>query len=441
MAVDKSIDRIYWWSTGVTYTAFGDSQRVYFTDDEGISWDSTALAWDYTGTGSYWSGSAIAISADGSKFAVWQRYNDAPNMQGDTTDIIVYSVTEDEGETFTQIVPVWNNLAPDGSADDIETPFGYNDTLQIHPARGIDLGFDYQNIVHMVMNGLAYHAINDSEIVYTTGILHYSSVRGEGGTNLIEISDQTVSHGDVMIEAMDNDIDRWTGNGFGFNMPTLAAAPDAPVLFALWVQQSGATAASFAEMLDDTSADGWHTNSIWGAWSFDGGNSWASPYEVASVPGASLEFVTLDPWLQKIDSTGLYRWHALWLEDLSPGVSLFGQGDSSMNPWIYGTDTLRYINVAVKGENAIANKFTLSDNYPNPFNPVTTISYALPRSGEVTLIVYNLLGEEVTRLIDGFQQAGEYKTIWNASDVSSGIYFYRLSTNDFTETKKMVLLK
>ena len=85
--------------------------------------------------------------------------------------------------------------------------------------------------------------------------------------------------------------------------------------------------------------------------------------------------------------------------------------------------------------------YSLSNNYPNPFNPVTTLNYSLPRSGDVSLIIYNILGEEVIRLVDGFQQAGEYNAIWNASNIASGIYFYRLQAGDFTETKKMVLLK
>ena len=92
-------------------------------------------------------------------------------------------------------------------------------------------------------------------------------------------------------------------------------------------------------------------------------------------------------------------------------------------------------------ESNIPEKYSLSQNFPNPFNPVTNISYSLPRSGDVTLIIYNLLGEEVIRLVDGFQPAGEYQTGWNAFNASSGIYFYRLQSGGFTETKKMVVLK
>ena len=88
-----------------------------------------------------------------------------------------------------------------------------------------------------------------------------------------------------------------------------------------------------------------------------------------------------------------------------------------------------------------SNGSLLDGMHPNPFNPITTIEYSLPVSGDVTLIIYNLLGEEVARLVDGFQQAGEYNAIWNASNVPSGIYFYRLQAGDFTKTKKMALLK
>ncbi|MCH8306382.1 MAG: T9SS type A sorting domain-containing protein [Candidatus Marinimicrobia bacterium] len=72
---------------------------------------------------------------------------------------------------------------------------------------------------------------------------------------------------------------------------------------------------------------------------------------------------------------------------------------------------------------------------------MTNISYALPISSEVSLIIYNILGKEVARLVDGFQSAGEYQSEWNASNVSSGIYFYRLRSGNVVQTRKMVLLK
>ena len=86
-------------------------------------------------------------------------------------------------------------------------------------------------------------------------------------------------------------------------------------------------------------------------------------------------------------------------------------------------------------------ELSLSQNYPNPFNPVTTTEYSLPYAGYVSLVVYNLLGEVVASLVDGELPAGTHKTVWDASDFASGIYFYRLQTGDFVQTRKMVLLK
>ena len=85
--------------------------------------------------------------------------------------------------------------------------------------------------------------------------------------------------------------------------------------------------------------------------------------------------------------------------------------------------------------------FQLEQNYPNPFNPATTLEYTLQNSGEVSLIIYNLLGQEAVKLINEVQQAGHHEVTWNAYDFASGIYFYRLQASDFVQTRKMVLLK
>ena len=90
---------------------------------------------------------------------------------------------------------------------------------------------------------------------------------------------------------------------------------------------------------------------------------------------------------------------------------------------------------------AIPNEYELSQNYPNPFNPVTKINFAIQKQGLVTLKVYDMLGREVASLVNEFKQAGYYSMDFNASSLSSGIYFYRLQANDFTDIKKMVLVK
>jgi hypothetical protein len=85
-------------------------------------------------------------------------------------------------------------------------------------------------------------------------------------------------------------------------------------------------------------------------------------------------------------------------------------------------------------------EFLLDQNYPNPFNPSTSIGYQLPRSANVTLTVFNSLGEHVTTLVNESKQAGHYTVQWNPV-VASGIYLYRLQIGEFVETKRMILLK
>lgn len=85
--------------------------------------------------------------------------------------------------------------------------------------------------------------------------------------------------------------------------------------------------------------------------------------------------------------------------------------------------------------------YSMNQNYPNPFNPSTTIQYSIPEDGNVSLRVYNTLGEEVVNLVNNNQQPGIYKIIFNAETLGSGIYFYRLDINNYSSVKKMILMK
>ena len=91
--------------------------------------------------------------------------------------------------------------------------------------------------------------------------------------------------------------------------------------------------------------------------------------------------------------------------------------------------------------NIIPVKFSLEQNYPNPFNPVTGIEFNLPKQGSVKLEVFDVLGQTVSVLVNDMLREGEYKIQWDASAYPSGVYFYRLQTDDFSETKKMMLVK
>ena len=89
----------------------------------------------------------------------------------------------------------------------------------------------------------------------------------------------------------------------------------------------------------------------------------------------------------------------------------------------------------------IPKTYALYQNYPNPFNPTTVIRYDLPASSNVRLMVYDMLGREVATLVDQTQQAGSKSAVFNAVNLPSGIYFYRLRAGTFTETRKLLLLR
>jgi hypothetical protein len=85
--------------------------------------------------------------------------------------------------------------------------------------------------------------------------------------------------------------------------------------------------------------------------------------------------------------------------------------------------------------------YELSQNYPNPFNPATTISFALPQAGNVKLAVYNMLGQEVRTLVNGHKEAGNHTVTFNAENLNSGLYFYKIESGNFSLVRKMTLLK
>jgi hypothetical protein len=120
-------------------------------------------------------------------------------------------------------------------------------------------------------------------------------------------------------------------------------------------------------------------------------------------------------------------------EDLGVDYNLRG---ARINGVVYGMVTL-----GVDKYNNHQNNFILNQNYPNPFNPTTNISFTLPQRSFVSLKVFDLLGREVTTIISEEMLAGSYAKQWNAANIPSGIYFYRLQAGLYSETKKLILFK
>jgi hypothetical protein len=106
----------------------------------------------------------------------------------------------------------------------------------------------------------------------------------------------------------------------------------------------------------------------------------------------------------------------------------------------YDASELNYKNSFIENESVIES-YALSQNYPNPFNPSTKISFSIPVDGNVVLSIFDIAGREVVTLVNEFKSSGNYSEEFNAHNLSSGIYFYKITSGNFTEVRKMTLLK
>lgn len=176
-----------------------------------------------------------------------------------------------------------------------------------------------------------------------------------------------------------------------------------------------------------------------------GGNSYVAGYSSGTT--TAFDFTTV-----KYTETGAEEWVAKYTNSSSAGSSEETSGifiDEHSNIYITGMSALDYATVKyIQSPTSVDDKnfqfpdeFSLYQNYPNPFNPNTVISWQSPVGSWQTLRVYDVLGNEVATLADEYKPAGSYEVEWDATDLSSGIYFYKLQAGDFIATKKMILIK
>lgn len=118
-----------------------------------------------------------------------------------------------------------------------------------------------------------------------------------------------------------------------------------------------------------------------------------------------------------------------------------GYAISSSGSVIKLADSILVLTNSNINETSVPAEYKLSQNYPNPFNPSTTIQYAVPKSSFVKIVIYDVLGQEVKTLVSENKKAGRYEVTLDASQFTSGVYFYKLTSDGFSETKQMMLLK
>ena len=164
------------------------------------------------------------------------------------------------------------------------------------------------------------------------------------------------------------------------------------------------------------------------------------PYKFTpDSPLRDWSYPSISPWNYKTASS-IYA-NVAALSDSIPGTypNATGNGQSLADLYYIRLNTSHTIGIA--NENSVPGEFSLGQNYPNPFNPVTNIKFSIPKDGFVKLAVYDVIGNEVDVLVNGNMQTGSHSISWNAERFSSGIYFCKLVSGSFSQTRKMLLVK
>ncbi|HUI09549.1 MAG TPA: T9SS type A sorting domain-containing protein [Bacteroidota bacterium] len=170
--------------------------------------------------------------------------------------------------------------------------------------------------------------------------------------------------------------------------------------------------------------------SVWRRVAGSGDPVWAF---MSSVPAIGLSQYAVDEPIPSLSGTGA-TWYSFMVAVQTKGLqTYFSAPDSIKDPPLTGVD----------GQSALdaPSDVVIRQNFPNPFNPATTIEYGLPRATRVTLIVYNALGQAVARLVDDVETAGYHRATFDGSALASGVYFCRLVAGSFVRTSRMLLLK
>jgi hypothetical protein len=164
-------------------------------------------------------------------------------------------------------------------------------------------------------------------------------------------------------------------------------------------------------------------------------------YVIPDSCGGPFAGMTVDQFIALADqvvagNTGMLDPYGASLSDLNFTATCLNEFFNNCDD---GDDYVIY--TAPTAAKQVPDQFSLDQNRPNPFNPVTEISFALPEAANVTIEVFNIRGQKVETLINDYRDAGIHTVTWNGSNVASGVYFYRLTAGQFVETKKMMLLK
>lgn len=367
-------------------TAYAANLRVYKTSDNGTNWnrvhstESGPLFWN-----------ELDIHIEALEIAPWDENIVFAGYFNHTTDEGGVFWSSDAGTTWSQILLNATSAGKDVDIFDIAFNIEGGDTVA-YAGVAYDLASPAgRSVYRLVKSGSTWTASQDMNAGGTsTGSLIVATIRD------IHVS----VTGDTIYAA---GTDAGTNHPVAYYKPVNTSNLWTPLPVSGFPVSAGRQGYAITQGVDTIYCAVDHEIYYWPV----GATGWTLGYSYPN--GTRINFLYFDELLAGT-STGLYGHHG------DPTTSVKEMGEMPAG-------------------------FNLSQNYPNPFNPSTVIRFGIPAAGDVKLIVYNTLGEKVAVLVDGFVTAGTHTAQFNASRLPSGIYFYRLVSGSFTETKSMILVK
>lgn len=343
-----------------------------------------------------------------------QRWSSATGSNGNATIVVnpTSDVTGPYGNNNVYAYQSTNNGTSWGSPTTVFVPFlNGTDTMS---------AFFGQDLVYKPNSTDYYFAVNaNGNSLFKKAVLYFS----KNGGALHKIADSTNVPNTATMKSM--------AGLTGIDHPSIGFSADGLVIYC-----------AFSVVTADTGLRGWNTRDIFYSYSTDEGTNWATPIRVTNTPLIDEGYVAVSK-VNPGTSPSTYVLHMVYMKDPGDGPSAFNGtselADPTRNWLIYRKITMP--TVGIRNNSSVVNDYSLSQNYPNPFNPTTNIKFSIKNSSFVTLKVYDVTGKMVTELVNEKLNAGSYDYSFNATNLSSGVYFYTLKTDGFTETKKMMLIK
>ncbi len=299
-----------------------------------------------------------------------------------------------------------------------------------------DIGSQYvdmQGVTHVVHGGT--NSVGIRSAYHDTSNVYPIAYWNDRDKNWISVELPAVEQYDYSLDGS-----YFVGNMNGPQRPFVKTDSTGQLVVVMWArpQFSGEPGASSINVYSDATEGNWFYYDIVYAYSEDGGVTFHDPEIAYSVPDEENYW----PQISEVETQGdVATVHFISYYDEIPGTSVLGESSKSVGIWKYNTVSFNFTPVGVKDNNLTVDKFSLDQNYPNPFNPTTTINYTLSKRSNVELKVYNTLGQEVITLVNGEQEVGAHSIDFNASNLASGLYIYKIQAGNFTQSKKMMLLK